>query len=166
MTTRTIRKPQKFPIVKCPNCLNDVILSLEFWHTECETREMTNEEYEEFAATYYLYADNYVPEGFTLPVMSSAPPENEEQMEFKGQTDDEYLSNVAPFWISSKNGGFHGEKDGVMMVVKQTRDRKWSCGGYESAVENGAQILTWKRGFPTEVAAQKNILKRLEMRNR
>ena len=52
------------------------------------------------------------------------------------------------------------------MVVKQTRDRKWSCGGYESAVENGAQILTWKRGFPTEVAAQKNILKRLEMRNR
>ena len=156
---RTIRRGQTFPMVKCPNCKENVILSIEYWHTDCKPRNFTEEEYQELIATTYVYSDDYIPEGMTAPTPASVP----EKMELQyPSTDDDYY----PFWMESKSGSFYGDRDGVHMVITKSRNGKWSCGGYASGVENGDVILTWKRNFPSAEKAQANILKRLEMRNR
>ena len=155
--TKTAQRGHIFPMVRCPVCHKDVILDLDYWHTDCKPCECADAKCEEYLLTINIYADNYV--ASDMPYPFPIPEQHSGEM-----TEQEY-DDLYPMWTPAKNGGFYTEQDGAVLVVKQTRDKKWSCGGYESG-EDGPSILTWKRGFKTEKAAQDNILKRLEMRNR
>ena len=123
-------------VVVCPVCEDYVYLHIDYWHTDCAGPEREAAMWERLEEI------------------------REQNRQLLWEKRDQEVS-----WSDSRNGGYHTYCNGIVLVVKQMKDGRWSCGGYQDGSDTGEAVIPWKRGFRTSEKAKENAVRRAREKN-